>query len=457
MSTADFKLAEEPIRFRHGAPTVIFCIGFAALLPTAALFGGMEFLLLVLAVGLALIVWVRPQEAPGAGMLFLFAAGILLPYGARFDVDGDIWQMYYWAAGLLIITVSAVLRLGIGRVWQIPLSAKVFLLVALTAACYGITHQESASYVLRQLYGVVLLIAYLAIGICAGNQELLLKRIRTFGVLCALCFFVYYAAVFSEYGFHKEMGFNGTQASLLAAFLFLCGLERRKRRWMIEAIVILVVALLIFMRKDFLSFVVVLPIAWAMKSQSTRTRIACGLVVGLITLISLFPPLTEVIADELLKTPVIGKLLPPGVQDASTLIGRTAQLEATMETIQTHPWLGVGMGGELEIVDPLTHVLHIQLYEDNGWGYLLQKMGLVGGAAFVWLLVTVLSSFSRHAVALSACILSAILVTMFSEPVFFHFTTAPFLGTYAGLLFSRKQRFRFLKARLQNAPAALPS
>jgi len=69
-------------------------------------------------------------------------------------------------------------------------------------------------------------------------------------------------------------------------------------------------------------------------------------------------------------------------------------------------------------------------------------MGLLGAGAFLWFLITIFKAFSCESAGLTACLLSAALVTMFSEPIFFHFTTAPFIGTFAGVLLARKDRVR---------------
>ncbi len=98
----------------------------------------------------------------------------------------------------------------------------------------------------------------------------------------------------------------------------------------------------------------------------------------------------------------------------------------------------MGLGGEIEWESPFLGLRQIA-YVDDGWAYLLQKMGLLGAVAFLYFLITMLRSISRNSLALSACLLAVALVTMFSEPVFFHFTTAPFMGTFAGLLLANKE------------------
>jgi hypothetical protein len=418
------------------------CLLFPALI--AAPVGGMPFLVMALAAGLAVYVLRHPEEAPGAGLLFLFAAGILLPHSARFqeEIRGTP-QMYFWATGLLIITIAAVIRLGLCRVFDVPLSGKAFLGAALASAIYAEVQGAPTSYVVRQFYGVLLLIVYLGIALHAGDEGLLLRRARTFGVLCALCFVVYYVAVFGEYGFHRETGTNGAQASMFAILLVIAGLNARKLVWVLSALVLLLVPALLFMRRDMVAFLVALPIALALRSRVRKLRLAYCCLAALLALPGLFPQLAQSVGEQLEQTPIIGEVLPPSTQDATSLYARALQAEAALNVLRTRPWLGEGLGSAFQWESPFGFA-EDPYYVDSGWGYLFQKMGLLGAAAFLWLLITIFTGFSRESVGLTACLLSAALVIMFSEPVFFHFTTAPFLGAFAGLLLAKKDRRRKL-------------
>lgn len=420
-----------------GAPLLIFWILLVSLLPFAALFGGMSWLLMVLAVVVAVIVYRRPQEAPAAGVLFLFGASIVLPYASRFDFDVASTEMYFWAAGLLIITLAAVLRIGVRRVLRVPVSAKVFLALALVSALYAETHGAATSYVIRQLFGVLLLIIYFGIALHAGDEALLARRIATFGLLCSLIFFIYYAAVFGEYGFHKEMGFNGTQAAFLAIVLSLNAWERRNPLWAAGGLALFLVPVLIFMRKDVLTVLIALPIALSIKSKSKAVQLACLVLIAITAVVALFPPVTTIVSENIRLLPVIGEMIPAGSEDATSLYERTIQLGVALTTVKAHPWLGEGLGSAFIWESPTFGALETG-YIDNGWAYLLQKMGLLGVSGFLWFLVTVFRRTSAKSVALSACLLSAAILTMFSEPVFLHFTTSPFLGTFAGLVLAEK-------------------
>jgi O-antigen ligase len=408
----------------------------------AGLFGSMALAILTLAIGLAVYVWRRPGEAPAAGMLFLFAADILLPFGARFYLmSDDISQMYYWATGLLLITAAAVLRIGVVRAFALPRSAQVFLAVAIAAAVYGLTRGATISYALRQFYGALLLIAYLGIAYHAGNEELLTQRIAAYGVPCAFAFFIYYIAVFQEYGFHKEMGYVGAQASFLAILLLFAGIGRKKYLWVSGAIALMGVPVLIFARKDVLTFLLAIPVAFAMKLRSKALRFLSYCAITLIALPALFPAVTQLVAERMVELPVVGEILPEGARTSVSLYDRTVQLVTAMESVRANPLLGDGLGTGFQF-EGLTSGLQETVYVDNGWAHLFQKMGLLGAAAFLWLLITTFTGASRKSVGLSACLISAALVTTFSQPVFLHFTTAPFLGSFAGLLLAEKDRAR---------------
>src|SRR5229473_2152013 len=149
MSAGSISLPKRQQTVYAGMPALIFWMVFLSLLPVAALFGfgAMAFLMMALAVALAGIVWVRPEEAPGAGVLFLFAANVLLPSNARLDFFAQSnWEMYFWAVGLLLITVAAVARLGARQVFTLPTSAKALLAVALLAAMFGLKQGAPLSY-----------------------------------------------------------------------------------------------------------------------------------------------------------------------------------------------------------------------------------------------------------------------------------------------------------------------
>jgi len=408
------------------------CLIAACLLP-GALLGNMPLSLMFLALGLAILVWQNPEEACGVVILYLFACSVFLPSSTRMDPDAVPWEMRYWAVGSLVITVSAVARIGLRRIFMVPRSAKAFFLVALAAALYAVLHGVGISDSLKQLYGVVLLIIYCGVALQVGDQELLLRRFRTYGVFLAFCFFVYYIAVFPKYGFHKEMSDVSEPAYLMAILLCITGAERKKSSWILLGVMLLLVSVLVFQRSSVLIFLVAVIIGFALKARSKGLKFVCWSLAVLMALPALWPPAAEAAMDEIAKVSGIENMLPSGEQGTETLYERGLEALAAIDTVRAHPFLGDGFGSQFGFDSPYQGYFE-HAFVDSGWAFLFQKMGLLGAGAFIWFLVTVFRCISTRFVALSACFLAAAAVALFSQPIFFHFSYSPFLGTVTGLL-----------------------
>jgi hypothetical protein len=193
------------------------------------------------------------------------------------------------------------------------------------------------------------------------------------------------------------------------------------------------------MRGAVLTFLMTLPIAAAMRARSEKFKVLFWSLSVLIALPALVPSVAEIAIEEISKVPGMEKLLPPGIQDSDTLLERAIQLGAAAGTVQLHPWLGAGLGSDIEFESPTMGSRQVA-FVDSGWAYLLQKMGLLGTVTFLWFLATVLKNISKDSVGISACLVSAVVVTLFSQPVFFHFTSSPLMGAFAGLLLAAPHR-----------------
>ncbi len=144
--------------------------------------------------------------------------------------------------------------------------------------------------------------------------------------------------------------------------------------------------------------------------------------------------------------PVIGRHLPVGEAASDTLYERTLQLGEAVSVVHSHPLVGAGLGATFGWESPSQGFVETE-YVDSGWGYLLGKMGLLGVVTFVWMIVTLCRAMSKRSVALSTCLIAATVVMQFSEPCFFHFTTAPCLGAFAGLLLAQQRHDQFLRSK----------
>jgi hypothetical protein len=410
--------------------------------PLAVVGGGMKYLVIALAVFIAVLVFQNPKEAISAGTLFILAAGVLLPSSNRFEWTWrteEPWELYYQATGLLIITLAAVLRIGPRALLRVPAAVKVFLLVAMAAAVVGFLNGNPPSYVIRQFYGSLLLVLYFAMAYQAGDEQLFLRRLRTFGVLCATGFFVYFAAVFSEYGLHKEQVSAATLAGAVAILCFVTGTTEKRFLWITSALILLGVPLLLIERRIIVTFVLGVVLAQAMKASTRKKKLFYYSAAVLVMLPGIFPSSAAILVERLITVPGLEKILPAEAIDVRSLAGRALELAPSLSVLQKSPVLGNGFGGTIAWDNPDLGFME-QAYVDDGWAYLMVKMGTAGILAYIWFVSTILGAISRKSLAISVCFLSMLLVTLFTEPVFFQFSTSPLLGALAGLLYARKAR-----------------
>jgi hypothetical protein len=397
----------------------------------------MKYLVIAVAVWIAVLVFQNPKEAISAGILFIIACNVLLPSSSRFDVSQDAWELYYWATGLLIVTFAAALRLGPRTLMRVPASVKVFFLVASAAALVGFSNGNSPSYVIRQFYGSLLLVLYFAMAYRAGDERLFLRRLRTFGVLCAAGFFVYYAAIFSQYGFHKEITTLATLEGVVAILCVVTGLVERRLSWIASGLFLFCVPLLLFWRHVILAFVFAVSLAVAVKASSKSLKFICYSAAIFVLLPSMFPSGAAIVLEKLMNTPTIENFLPEGTRDVTSLEDRAIELGLSLDTLRAHPVFGSGLGSEFTW-EGVTQGATARAYVENGWAYVAVKMGGMGLLAFSLFLFTTMRCLSKNSLAISVAFLTFVGVILFSEPALFQFTTSPLAGALAGLLYARR-------------------
>jgi hypothetical protein len=429
-----------PVRPRELTKIALLLAGIVVV-SLAGLLGGMQYLIVGLALGLAILILRKPDEAVPSAWLFMLAAMILLPSEARLrfiDLKYDqVWQMYFWAAGSLIVALAGLYSVGISSALRAPAAVKAFFVIALASSVYGFVEGNAPSYVIRQLYGSILFVFYFIIAWAAGDEDLLFRRMKAYGAVLALALFVYYASVFSQFGFHKEDTSITTQMGLIASFLFAKGLVEKRTSWFVASSIVFGASLLFFMRHVLLTFLFAVAISLAVRSARRIQRIFYFLIAALILLPSIFPFGAQVVLDQLEKLPAIYTLLPQGTTDTTSLVSRNLELVTAAGTLLKSPILGAGMGSQLAWEDPAMGSIE-QAYVDNGWAYVMLKMGCLGILTFCWLLFTILRATSHQSLAVSISLLAILLIAMFSEPICFQFTTSPIAGALLGLLYAQK-------------------
>jgi hypothetical protein len=124
--------------------------------------------------------------------------------------------------------------------------------------------------------------------------------------------------------------------------------------------------------------------------------------------------------------------------------GRVAQTEVVLSMVKRQPVLGAGMGSENSFVMPGEGRLKVASV-DNVCGFLMLKMGYLGLAVFLVLIVTLLrtafcglarvrSSMLRADRLAALGVFLYALVSFLGGPIFFHFSVAPFFGTFLGAI-----------------------
>jgi hypothetical protein len=166
---------------------------------------------------------------------------------------------------------------------------------------------------------------------------------------------------------------------------------------------------------------------------------------ALIVVFSLAPTYVELISEAALGSSAVDRVLPDGARDASSIEDRGLELVEAGFIVANSPLLGNGMGSSLAWQSAVRGPLE-QAYVDNGWAYVATKMGVCGLVPFIWFMADLTRRMRTASMPLSVCLLSTLLIVMWAEPVFFQFTTSPFLGVIAGLLYKQSGAVRKLQA-----------
>jgi hypothetical protein len=173
--------------------------------------------------------------------------------------------------------------------------------------------------------------------------------------------------------------------------------------------------------------------------KKTSPRLLACCLAAVVLIVSLVPTYVEAILDTATDTKVFDDLLPQGGRDSNSIQDRSMQLLGSAIVVNRSPLLGLGMGGRLEF-DSVAGGTMDEAYVDNGWAYLLTKTGITGLLAFLWFAACLIKWMPGNSVSLSACVLAMLLLGMFAEPVFLQFSTSPFMGTMAGILYAGRSQ-----------------
>jgi len=418
-----------------------------------------------------LLALTNPRSALWLGSAVLMVAFVVFPSTPPDTLVGTAppTEYYFWA----VASVLSALGLGIALLFR-PIAGRrqftrrlrssesvamaLMFLVCVASGVYGQLLGNGTSLVLRQFYGTLLFfMTYLCTLYFLPSMKdvaWVLNRLKTAAVLTGLAYSVWliilnrkWLGVIGEESYYRVATplahYSGVFMVVAFAQLTTSGRPRRKSRFLVEFLIFAVTLALFGARASTL-----VAIASILLLVSLRLWKSSGLV--WLRDLSLFL-LLAIVSVLLLQTASPGsdfvravaqRFLAPWEMDAS-YEGRLAQWSAIVESVKDHPLLGVGLGGSLTFYFPYVRQIMTWNYIDNGWGFVLHKMGLLGLGALLFMLarfVITSKKLLRSGRRLPDPSLLYSLVgafaysvlAMFGGPSFFHFLSAGVSGILLG-------------------------
>lgn len=436
------------------------CIGASAVF----LFGGIETASLVIAAVIALWAFVEPRTTlwlATAFMVFLFVFfQTTAPLGD--ELPGEF---FYWGAGIAFLTAGLVAATFFSSEvdWKLArerlrartsLAMLGMLLAILAATVYGLFAGNQMFAVVRQLFGCLLLPVYYFLGILlfrsAADVEFWLRRVSWVVAIGSAWYVQRLSLISFAHGtYYREQSPLVAYSGAIAVVAWSQLIVRRRIGPRVHALAHLLLCLsailLMGNRAALGSFLaagvaVTLLAAWR-RRVFTLALVACLLAIG----IGVAPYVaTRLIQSRGLAGNVTDRFIFALSEDQSYQ-GRLAQTEVVMNMVGKQPILGAGMGSENTFIIPGEQHRVKVASVDNGWGYLLLKMGCVGLVAFLTLVAVLLknglsglggvrnAALRANRLAVVGVFLFA-LVSFLGGPTFFHFSVAPFFATALGAL-----------------------
>lgn len=436
------------------------------LLGAAFFLGGVESGTILLAGLIGALALSKPRSGLWASTAFMVYAFVFFQRSPQAGRELP-WEFYYWGAGISIITLGlciARLRVPRGRSSsaRTPQEARfdramlLMLLVSLVAALYGLYEGNNFLAVARQLFGCLLLPVYYWLGKSFFRTPEDVDRWLHLVSWAVVAGAGWYAAKlsfmsFSEGAYYREQSQLANYAGSIGAVLFVQFLEDRrfrKRLLIGGAFIVCVLALVMLGARVNTGSLVATALVFAFLRRKKR-RLAVRFL-GLVLLVAAgsfaVTGYAQLVQEPGILGQIAGRFSPYQLDEDSSYIGRLAQWQEVGDITRQHPFLGAGLGAEFSysfLLAAGTPEAYVTTFVDNGWGFVLLKMGTLGLLAFVFLAGTLLW-FGLKRVANSSdpgvkltheCLLAIVLyglIGFISGPTFFHFTSSGFLGTALG-------------------------
>ena len=442
----------------------VYCIAGGLVAGVALRYGGLEALTITLAVLIGLLAFFDPHSALWLATGFMIFLFVFFQTTAPLGEDLPA-EFFYWGIGVALITAGLVIatlfsprvdwRIVRRRVRTAPCLAMIALsLVMAASTVYGLGQGNRSFIVWRQLFGCVLLPAYFFLGVALFRAPLDVDRwLRRVSWVIALGSVWYVERLslisLSRGAYYREQSPLVAYGGAIAVVAWVELIERRGISIWLQSLAQLVLCILAILlmgnRAAFGSFLAAVAaitalIVWKRRGLALVLAV-CLLPIGVGVAPYLFD---RVLASRGLVGQIAARFIFV-LSDDQSYQGRVAQTAVVMNMVDRQPVLGAGMGSENSFVMPgEQHRLKVASV-DNGWGFLLLKMGYLGLAVFLAFVAALLKTGGsdlaniRNAM-LRADRLSALgvfmyaLVSFVGGPIFFHFSVAPFFGTFLGAI-----------------------
>lgn len=442
----------------------VYWIGGLILAGASFRFGGIEALTIVFAILIALWALANPRSALSFAITFMV---FLFVFFQREAPLGDELpeEFFFWGAGVALIACgigcAALFSRNAGfpeirqRLKGAPaIAMAVLLVVTLGAAANGLFMGNQPFAVFRQLFGCILLPGYYFAALAIFRSWRDIDRwLAGVGWVVALGAVWYvqklsFASMARGVYYREQSPLTG-YAGAIAVVAFAAIIEQpgiwRRLQGLAQLVACAVAVVLMGNRAALASLVVacgLLVIVCVSRRSVLAGALATVIVAGAITGAFYFG--NRFLEQRGLSGDIARRFIIRVSEDRS-FQGRMAQMDAVMSATRKNPVLGAGMGSETKFVAPEEGRLRLTSV-DNGWGYVMLKMGLLGLAVFLavvglllWRSLRSVLRFPRGPIRANAMALLGLLlyglVVFWSGPAFLHFTSAGFFGTaFAAIL-----------------------
>jgi hypothetical protein len=464
-SSSRIRFGFRPAAMPEGLALVrpVYWIAASLVAGVALYLGGIQAVVIAAAALIALWAFAEPRTALWLATLFMTCLFVFFQREAPLGEEVPE-EFFYWGTGIALITAGLSIATLFSRQvdWAITrrrlttppsLAMLALLFVILSATVYGLFVGNQVFAVIRQLFGCLLLPVYfflaLALFRTPGDVDRWLAHVSWVVALGSAWYVVKLGHVsFMRGGYYREQSPLSSYAGAVALMACAMLIARRRigvRLQALAQLALCVFAIVLMGSRSAVGSVLAAGIAITLLAMGRRRVILVVLLVSLLPLAAGLAPylMTRLLDSRGLAGDVAGRFIFTLSEDQSYQ-GRVVQTQVVLDMVNKQPVLGAGMGSENSFVMPGEGRVKVASV-DNGWGYLLLKMGYVGLAVFLALVLALLKTGLSGLAGVRSAMLRAdslavvgaflyALVSFLSGPIFFHFSVAPFFATVLGAL-----------------------